>query len=158
MANFTIKYSYYNMSGKLVLDMSGATEDFFSDTAMIGIGSAVPGYRFCLAVNNAFDFSFVREPESDVEYRPAKDHVHFFSLYQYQEPYSSCKHLLYKLQSEKKALLPEIKQLDYLWLVSGPTAEHDAHMLATHLRTMPEIQLAQIIEPEKLKNLNHLLI
>lgn len=146
------------MSGKLMLDMSGATEDFFSDTAMIGIGSAVPAYKFCLAVNNAFDFSFVREPESDVEYRPAKDQVHFFSLYQYQEPHSSCKHLLYKLQSEKKALLPEIKQLDYLWLISSPTADEEARVLAAYLRNMPEIQLAQIIEPERLKNLNHLLI
>ncbi len=146
------------MSGKLVLDMSGATEDFFSDTAMIGIGSAVPGYKFCLAVNNAFDFSFVREPESDVEYRPAKDQVHFFSLYQYQEPHSSCKHLLYKLQSEKKALLPEIKQLDYLWLISSPTADQEARLLTSYLRDMPQVQLAQIIEPEQLKNLNHLLI
>lgn len=138
--------------------MSGATEDFFSDTAMIGIGSAMPGYRFCLAVNNAFDFAFTREPESDVEYRPAKDQVHIFSLYQYQEPYSSCRHLLYKLQSEKKALLPEIKQLDYLWLISSPTAEHEAEILAAHLRNLPEIQLAQIIAPDRLKNLNHLLI
>ena len=132
------------MSGKLVLDMSGATEDFFSDTAMIGIGSAVPGYKFCLAVN--------------VEYRPAKDQVHFFSLYQYQEPHSSCKHLLYKLQSEKKALLPEIKQLDYLWLISSPTADQEARLLTSYLRDMPQVQLAQIIEPEQLKNLNHLLI
>lgn len=138
--------------------MSGATEDFFSDTAMIGIGSAMPGYKFCLAVNNAFDFSFVREPESDVEYQPAKDQVHFFSLYQYQEPHSSSKHLLYKLQSKKKALLPEIKQLDYLWLISSPAAEYEAHELAGQLRNLPEIQLAQIIAPELLKNLNHLLI
>ncbi len=138
--------------------MSGATEDFFSDTAMIGIGSAMPGYKFCLAVNNAFDFAFVREPESDVGYQPAKDQVHFFSLYQYQEPHSSCKHLLYKLQSEKKALLPEIKQLDYLWLISSPTADQEAKVLAGYLRDMPQVQLAQIIEPERLKNLNHLLI
>ncbi|HEY9177841.1 MAG TPA: IPExxxVDY family protein [Flavipsychrobacter sp.] len=146
------------MSGKLMLDMSGATEEFFSDTAMIGIGSAMPGYKFCLAVNNAFDFSFRREPESDVEFRPAKDQVHFFSLYQYQELHSSATHLLYKLQSEKKALLPEIKQLDYLWLISSPAAEAEAATFVAHLRNMPEVQLAQIIAPELLKNLNHLLI
>lgn len=146
------------MSGRLVLDMSGATEDFFSDTAMIGIGSPIPGYKFCLTVNNAFDFAFVREPESDVGYQPAKDQVHYFSLYQYQEPHSSCKHLLYKLQSEKKALLPEIKQLDYLWLISSPTANYEAKALVGYLRDMPQVQLAQIIEPEQLKNLNHLLI
>lgn len=146
------------MSGRQVLDMSGATEDFFSDTAMIGIGSAMPGYRFCWAVNKAFDFEFIREPEFDLEYKPAKDQLHYFSLYQYLVPYSSCKHLLYKLRSEKKALLPEIKQLDYLWLVSSPTAEEEAEIITGNLRNMPDIQLAQIIAPDMLKNLNHLLL
>ncbi|MCB0696655.1 MAG: IPExxxVDY family protein [Chitinophagaceae bacterium] len=146
------------MSSKLVLNMSGATEDFFSDTAMIGIGSAMPGYRFCWAINRDFDFDFVREPEYDVEYRPAKDHIHFFSLYQYEVPYSSCKHLLYQLRSEKKALLPEIKQLDYLWLICSPTANEEARMITENLRNLPEIQLAQIIPPDRLKNLNHLII
>ena len=146
------------MSGRQVLDMSGATEDFFSDTAMIGIGSAMPGYKFCWAVNKAFDFEFIREPEFDLEYKPAKDQLHYFSLYQYMVPYSSCKHLLYKLRSEKKALLPEIKQLDYLWLVSSPTAEEEAEIITGNLRNMPDIQLAQIIAPDMLKNLNHLLL
>lgn len=138
--------------------MSGAAEDFFQDTAMVGIGSAMPGYRFCWSVNKDFDFGFVREPEFDLEYKPAKDQIHFFSLYQYEVPHSSCKHLLYKLRSEKKALLPEIKQLDYLWLICSPTAEDEARLITDELRNMPEIQLAQIIPPERLKNLNHLIL
>lgn len=147
------------MSGnRQVLDMSGVTEDFFSDTALIGIGCALPGYRFCWTINNAFDYNFAREPESDVEYKPAKDQVHFFSLYQYTVPYSSCKHLLYKLRSEKKSLLPEIKQLDYLWLINSPTAEEEVAIISYHLKNIPEIQLAQIIEPDRLTNLNHLLL
>lgn len=138
--------------------MSGVTEDFFSDTAMIGIGSAQPGYRFCWMINRAFDFEFVREPDSDVAYKPSKDQEHFFSLYQYEVPYSSCKHLLYKLRSEKKALLPEIKQLDYLWLISSPTAEEEAMVIAHHLRNIADVQLAQILDQERLTNLNHLLL
>lgn len=143
---------------KQVLDMSGATEDFFSDTALIGIGCALPGYRFCWTINNALGFDFVRQPEYDVEYKPAKDQAHFFSLYQYEVDYSSCKHLLYKLRSEKKALLPEIKQLDYLWLISSPTADEEVAVITHYLRNIPGIQLAQILDPDRLTNLNHLLI
>jgi len=146
------------MSAKQVLDMSGAAEEFFSDTAMIGIGSAMPGYRFCWAINRELDFNFVREADYDLEYSPSKDHIHYFSLYQYEVPYSSCKHLLYKLRSEKKALMPEIKQLDYLWLVCSPTADEDAKLLTESLRAISEIQLAQVIPTGMLKNLNHLII
>lgn len=141
-----------------VLDMSGATENFFSDTALIGIGCALPGYRFCWTINQAFDYAFVREPESDVEYKPAKDQVHFFSLYQYLVPHSSCKHLLYKLRSEKKSLLPEIKQLDYLWLINSFSAEDDVTIITHYLRQLPDVQLAQILDPDRLVNLNHLLL
>lgn len=141
-----------------LLDMSGATEDFFSDTALIGIGCALPGYRFCWTVNTALDMNFARSQENDVEYRPAKDDIHFFSLYQYEVAHSSCKHLLYKLRSEKKALLPEIKQLDYLWLISSLSADDEASVVIAHLRNIPEIQLARVIDPSLLVNLNHLLI
>lgn len=146
------------MSGKLILDMGAVSEDFFSDTAMIGIGSALPGYKFCWKINRALGFKFNREPDNDVEYKPSKDHIHFFSLYQYEVPDSTCKHMLYRLRSEKKNLLPEIKQLDFLWLISSQLAEAEAESIIDTLRDIEDIQLAQMIAPERLKNINHLLL
>lgn len=146
------------MSGKQILDMSAVADDFFSDTAMIGIGSTLPGYQFCWTVNRELGFNFAREPEYDVEYQPAKDDIHYFSLYQYEEEFSSCKHLLYRLRSNKKTLLPEIKQLDYLWLISSQLAEYEARDIITYLRELPDVLLAQMVAPERLKNINHLLL
>lgn len=138
--------------------MQAASDEFFSDTALIGIGSALPGYKFCRAVNIALNFDFNRRPESDVEYKPSKHDVHYFSLYQYNIPLSSCKHLLYKLRSEKKTLLPEIKQLDYLWLIRSQLADAEAETLISQLRDVPDVQLAQHIPIDRLKNLNNLLL
>lgn len=146
------------MAAKMVLDMSAMEDDFFSGTAMIGIGSSLQGYEFCWNINKAFEFDFVREPESDVEYKQGKDEVHFFSLYRYDEPMSSCTHLLYKLRSDKRALLPEIKQLDYLWLIKSEMAEMQARDVTEKLRLLAPVQLAQIIPNERLKNINHLLL
>lgn len=138
--------------------MNNVAEDFFSDTALIGIGSAQPAHRFCWAVNKAFDFNFVREPESDIVYNPTKEEKHFFSLYEYSIPFSSCRHLLYKLRSDKKVLLPEIKQLDYLWLISSPTAEEEASIIINYLRNLPDVQLAQFLDHNRLTNINLLLL
>ncbi len=146
------------MAAKLVLDMSAVEEEFFSDTAMIGIGCPLQGYEFCWAVNRYLDFNFIREPENDVAYKPKKDEAHFFSLYKYEEPMSSCTHMLYQLRSDKNSLLPEIKQLDYLWLIKNRLAESLSHEITNELRSMPQVQLAQSIAPERLKNINHLLL
>lgn len=153
-------YSLYVccMAAKLVLNMKAATDEFFSDTALIGIGSALPGYKFCRAINIALNFDFTRRPDSDVAYQPSKDDKHYFSLYQYNVPLSSCKHLLYKLRSEKRSLLPEVKQLDYLWLIRSQLADEEARELIEQLRNIPDVQLAQHIPPDRLRNINNLVL
>lgn len=138
--------------------MSAASDDFFSDTAMIAIGCALQGHEFCWLLNKEFDLNFVRQPDMDVEYRPNKKSCYYFSVYQYHIPHSSCEYNLFKLKNDKKTLLPEIGQLDYMWLIKSQTAEHDAHLLADEIKGMNEVQLAKILPAEELKNLNHLLL
>lgn len=138
--------------------MDAASDDFFSDTAMIGISCALPGHTFCHIINRSFDFNFTRQPETDVEYRTSKEEVYYFSLYIFEEPLSTNKHLLYKLKSEKNTLLPEIKQLDFLWMIQCQDAEKEAAKFTYLLRSISQIQLAQVIASDRLKNINHLLI
>lgn len=66
--------------------------------------------------------------------------------------------LLYKLKSDKQSLLPEAKNLDYLWMIQSSAPGSQAVQITEFLRTMPDIQLAQIISPDKLKNLSNLLV
>ncbi|RYE23412.1 MAG: IPExxxVDY family protein [Sphingobacteriales bacterium] len=146
------------MSGKWTLDVDAMEEDFFSDCALIGIVSAMPAYKLCWRLNNTLDIDFVREPELDILVQKPKAVQHYFPIYQYAIPLSGCRHLMYKLKSDKEALLPEIKQLDYLWLIQSHKAAHEAHMAAQQLRNIADIQLAQILDIEKLKNLSNLLV
>src|ERR1700759_1524488 len=105
------------MAPKWTLDMGAMQEDFFVDTSLIGIATSLPGYRFCWLLNKHFDTTFVREPDMDICIQPVKEASYYFQMYQYMPPLSSYRHLIYKLKNEKRNLLPEIKQLDYLWLV-----------------------------------------
>jgi hypothetical protein len=140
------------------LNTEAMQEEFFADTALIGIVSTLPGYQFCWMLNKQLETNFVREPEMDVCVQSGKDQQHYFPIYQYNVPMSGSRYVLYKLKSQKESLLPEVKQLDYLWMVQSNSPENDAQNITQHLRDIPEVQLAQVISADRLKNLNHLIV
>jgi hypothetical protein len=152
----------FDVMAKLMLDMDAMSKDFFEDCAMIGIAAAQPGYRFCWLVNNYFDISFVRDPAQNIylqkKDKEKKENEYQFAVYQYDLPDSDHKYLLYKLKDGSESLLPETKQMDYLWLIQTANPEEDAYRIARELRNIPDVQLAQILTPEQLKNLNNLLV
>jgi hypothetical protein len=147
------------MSTKWTLNVAAMQEEFFSDTALIGIVSPLPAYRFCWMLNQKFDMDFVRDAESDICVSGAnQEEAHYYSLYKYSAPLNGNKYLLYKLKCDKESLLPEVKQLDYLWMIQSTTPETDAANLTQYLRDIPDVQLAQVLAADKLKNLNHLIV
>ena len=152
------KKSHNDMSGKWTLNTEAMQEEFFADTALIGIVSPLPGYQFCWRLNQHLDTNFIREPEMDICLQSSKDDQHYFPIYQYCSPTSGSRYILYKLKNQKESLLPEVKQLDYLWMVQSNSPDHDAQNITQHLRDIPEVQLAQVLPPERLKNLNHLIV
>lgn len=133
-------------------------EDFFADAALIGIVSPVPAYQFCWLLNQHFDMDFVRDAEHDICLQSKGNKQHYFAVYQYAAPLNGPKYVLYRLKSDKQTLLPEAKGLDYLWMVQSTCPDNHAEHLAELLRNMPQVQLAQMINPGQLKNLNHLLV
>lgn len=146
------------MSVKMTLNVAAMQEEFFSDTALLGIVSALPGYRFCWLLNEKFDLNFVRHADSDVRIYDAQKRELFFPLYKYRAPLNGNRYRIYKLKHEKESLLPEVRQLDYLWTIQGNTPQQDAVEITGLLRHIPEVQLAQPILPERLKNLAHLIV
>ncbi len=137
--------------------MSAAQEKFFTDVALIGIVSALPGYHFCWLLNKHFEISFRRDPDQNIPMQK-KDNQYYFPIYQHIFQNSSHKYLLYKLKNGNETLLPETKQLDYLWLIQTANPEEDACLLANELKNIPDIQLSQIIDPDQLKSLNNLIV
>ena len=143
---------------KLTIDNSVLAEDFFSDTKILGIVAPVKDYRFCWLLNERFALNLAREAELDIVLQTGKGNQHFFPVYQYCLPLNGYRHLLYRLRSDKETLLPEIKQLDYLWMIQSNDAEEDARNVTQHLRNIPDVQLAQVLSHDRLKNLNSLLV
>lgn len=140
------------MTAKLVLDTAAMQDDFFADTALIGIVSALPVYRFCWTLNHKLDIDFVREPDLDVVVQASpKSQIHF-PIYRYEMLINGNNYMLYKLKNGNDVLLPEVRQLDYLWMIQSKSADEDAQAIAQYLREIPDIQLAQILSRDSLKN------
>jgi hypothetical protein len=160
----------------MILDVGGMKEQFFGGSAMIGIATAYPGFRFCWLLNRHFGTSFANVPEHTIcmgETRSGKDAVKYlgsevqgsmfgaapapdgelwyFPTWCHQDPNSGYSHLLYQLKHGKKVLLPEVKHLDFLWLIQTAEPQHDAHLILASLRQMPSVQLAQELTREQLK-------
>jgi len=146
------------MSAKLVLNTNAMQDDFFSDAALIGIVSALPAYRFCWLLNEHFDWQLKREGESDICLKTSQNISYYFALYRYHAKTSSNEYSLYQLKNNKQALLPELKQLDFILMIKCQDAETEAEIYIDALRKISEVQLAQIIKPEKLKNIDYLLV
>jgi len=143
---------------KLMLDTGAMQEDFFEDSAMLGIATAMPAYHLCWALNRHFDINFVRDPEQNITTRKKDGQYYHFPIYKYDLPNSSHRYLLYKLKNGPELLLPETKLLDYLWLIQTANYEEDVNTIAREIRNLPDIQLAQVLVPGQLKNVNNLLI
>ncbi len=146
------------MSAKFILDTEAMHDSFFTDTALIGIVSALPSYRFCGMINDCFDLKLCRDGDFDICMKTSQNISHYFALYRYDAPMNSNHFSVYKLKSNKQALLTELKQLDYLFMIQGPDADEDANKYIDAMRSINDIQLAQFIQPEKLKNVDYLLI
>jgi hypothetical protein len=143
---------------KLTLNMSGMEEAFFSDTVLIGLVSRLPAHRICWMLNRRFGLCFRRQADLDICVPDQEGAECYFPMYEYTVPLSDERHLLYRLKTRGEFLVPELKQLDFLWMIQSSDAADAAEELTPFLREQEDIQLAQILSADRLKHLNYLLV
>lgn len=141
----------------LKLDTFAIQEDFFADVVLIGISSSKPVYSLCSIFNQVFNLSFARRPELDVKMIQSGTEQ-LFPVYRHEVPMCETHYVIYKLSTDEAKLLPALKNIDYIWLISGEDASNDAHLYLTQLRNIPEIQFASLLDAEKIKNIEYLVL
>jgi hypothetical protein len=140
---------------KLILDNEAITDDFFSDTRLIGIMAPVKNYQFCWQLNNLLGFNFRLNTEIDKQLRK-KNRQYFFSVYQHEEN-NFLKYYLFHNHCDGEYLLPEFKHLDFLLLMKGDYVDdHRCNHIITNIRSMASVQMVAELTNEKIKNKEHL--
>ena len=141
----------------LKLDQFEIEDVFFENTALIGISSDKPMYTLCHALNQAFELDFERCPHLDVQIGK-KTGTYSFAVYQSGVCGSAFVYTLYKLKVAETLLLPSLKNIDYIWMVTDDDAEDQAMHYLKYLRQLPSVQFAGLLEKEKIKNIEYLIL
>ena len=143
---------------KLTLDIDEITDDFFTDTRLLGIVVSSKNYRFCWQVNSVLGYNFRLEPELEIQLKK-KGRDYFFRVYHYNEDGSFLQQYIYHNQHEGEFLLPEFRHIDFLWLLKGERVEDaQCRQIIQSLKAIPGVQLVTELTNEQIKNKGNLVI
>ena len=142
---------------KLKLDLHHLEEDFFEETTLLGIVAPLKDYQFCWQLNQALHYDFRINNEIEIQLIK-KERKYFFAVYQYPLPNTSLSHYIYNNQFDGEPLLPEFKNLDFLWLMKGDTvSKSDLSDLMKNIRGISGVQLVTLLKSEQIKHKKHLI-
>jgi hypothetical protein len=142
---------------KLALDIDELVDAFFEDTCLLGIMAPMPAHQFVWQVNQSIRFDFRIKSDLEISLQ-RKNRKYFFPVYSFQEPGYALTNYIYKNLFDGEYLLPEFKNLDYLWLSKGdlPSKEEEK-LLVSDIRNIPGVQLVVELGQEKIKNRHNLM-
>ena len=108
------------------LDMGDLTENFFEETRLLGLVAPVSDYQLCWHLNNELRFDFRNNPDITIPLKKKNlDTIFYFTVSEYREQYSALAHYLYNNHFKGEFLLPDMKKLDYIWLMKGDTVSDE---------------------------------
>lgn len=141
---------------KLRLDLNALTDDFFSDTRLLGIMAPIKNYQFCWQLNNLLGYNF--RLNTDIELQMLKKgRPYFFSLYHHFEVNSFLNHYLYHNHCDGEYLLPEFRHMDFLWLMKGDVVDDIKCLsISASIKSITGVQMVAELTNEKIKNKEHL--
>ena len=142
---------------KLKLDTDEMAEEFFEDTALLGVVAPVKDYQFCWQLNQLLQYDFRINHDLEIQLFK-KQRNYYFGIYQYAMPTGTLTHYIYNNQFDGEYLLPEFKHLDFLWLLKGDIASADyiGELIAT-VREINGVQLVLELNGGLIRNKSHLI-
>lgn len=142
---------------KLKIDNESIAQEFFEDSVLLGIVASVKDYQLCWQLNQLLGFDFRINNDFEIQLTK-KSRKYFFSIYEYTVPNTTLTHYLYNNQFDGEYLLPELKHLDFMWLIKGEgMGTEELKELIQSIKSLPGVQLVTEMTNEKIKNKQHLI-
>ena len=142
---------------KFKIDNEAMFDGFFDDTRILGIMAPIEQYRFCWNLNQIMNIDFRINHSLEIQLRK-KERNYFFPIYQYSQNTKTIKHYLYSNQNDGEYLLPEFRNLDFLWLIKDDIIADEEFMYLTNsIKSIPVVQMVVELTHEKIKNKQHLI-
>jgi hypothetical protein len=142
---------------KLVLDNKNLAEDFFEDTRLLGIMAPIRDYQLCWNLNNMMGMDFRINNDIEIQLTKKKRN-YFFAVYEFCESTGSLSHFVYNNRFDGEYLLPELRHLDFLWLMKGDLVTEESLLLTINsIKEINGVQLVVELTNEKIRNKEHLI-
>jgi hypothetical protein len=135
------------------LETNHSLVEFYEDISLLGLISFAKGYRFCWLLNNYLSFDFKLDTDKEIV-SMKKNRTYYFPVYHFFEHNSYCNHYLYVNKCDGEYLLPELKHLDYIWIIKGSKNFNDILPL---VKLIPEIQFSVPIDLSHIQNKEQLI-
>ncbi|MFY0253260.1 IPExxxVDY family protein [Chitinophaga sp. 30R24] len=137
---------------KLKLDHDQLVEDFFESAHLIGIASTARDYQLGWHINRQLHTNFRVNNYLEISLSKKNRSFHF-PVFEFHEPTNAVVHYIYNNHCQTEYLLPELKQIDFLWMVKGDYYQsEDVKKLLEELRLVPLIQLVSLLDIREIKN------
>jgi hypothetical protein len=142
---------------KLKLNQDIVTEEFFEDCHLIGIVAPIKEYSFIWHINQKLGLNMRLNNSNEIQLLKKK-RKYFFSIFEYKFTQVKLEYYVYCNKYDGEYLLPEFKNLDYLWLTRDDNInEESTKNLIQAIRQLPNVQMVNSLSHVNLKNREYLI-
>lgn len=147
---------------KLVLDGTHFSENFYSESKLIGIVTSYKNYKFCWQLDKYLGLRFKLNNLLEIQLKKTKKGIardYFFQVYQFKNILTNLDLLIYHNQFNGEYLLPEYKHIDFIWMMKGDVMNNPLiEPLLQRVKQLDGLQLLVEINSSKLIHKEHLFI
>jgi len=119
--------------------------DFESDFSLIGIASHENDYRLSWAINKALKCELAKSHDLVINHPKHKIEINY-SMYEFSDLNNYASYHLISNKSDQGFLLPEYKNIDFIFRISGLSEEDDINKLLIQLKKIEIIITAFSID------------
>ncbi len=119
--------------------------------------SSVRDYRLCWMMNRALDIDLRREEELEMHY-PKKRKLAYFNTYQHIDELNRAKYDLIANKETGEYLIPELKQVDHLFLIEDFSSGIEKKEMLSILRNIPAVEAVFQTDPNELRSKHNLIL
>lgn len=124
--------------------------DYDYDFFLFGITCGERPYRVCWALNQQLNASFSKEPDKDVKTKNSKEPVYHEVFFSRNENRCADYRVIVN-KSGSHFFASEYKYADYLLMMQGEISWEEKEVLLKKIKSIPFVQTAFEISPQRLK-------
>ena len=127
------------------------------DFILVAITASLKDYVFCHQVNKHLEFNFEKVDDHEVFFNIDEPPLAFSKYYFFiEQGENDC--FILNNRNREGFLIPELPNVDYFMIIQQYLDKEDLNYIVSGLNKLPDIQVAVVVDPLKLKTRENLIL